>query len=281
MKRSYLFVPGSRPERFTKALASGASAVILDLEDAVPPEEKPAAREFACEWLRRHDGNAWVRVNGTDTEFFEDDLRAVATVPHRGVMLPKAESADQVRLVARLLHAQTTPVIPLIESAVGLWGALEVAQGPQVERLGFGSVDFQLDTGIQDDDAALLFARSQLVIISRIARIASPIDGVTTQIDDEARLKRDVARARALGFGAKFCIHPRQIAAVEHGFAPSGEEVCWARAVVSAFERAAGGAVRLDGKLIDLPVVERARRLLAELAASPETAGLNIRSSDT
>ncbi|MGB7541130.1 MAG: CoA ester lyase [Burkholderiales bacterium] len=274
MKRSYLFVPGNRPERFAKAFASGASAVILDLEDAVPPEGKPAARESICEWLRQHDGNAWVRVNATDTEFFEDDMRAVAAVPHGGVMLPKAESAEEVRHVARLLGAPTTPVIPLIESAVGLWSALGIAQSPQVERLAFGSVDFQLDTGIQDDDAALLFARSQLVIISRIARIVSPIDGVTTQIDDGARLKRDVARARALGFGAKLCIHPNQIAAVEHGFAPSDEEVRWARAVVSAFERAAGGAVRLDGKLIDLPVVERARRLLAEPAASRETAGL-------
>jgi citrate lyase subunit beta/citryl-CoA lyase len=154
------------------------------------------------------------------------------------------------------------PVIPLIESAVGLWNALEIARGPQVERLAFGSVDFQLDVGIQGEDEALLFARSQLVIVSRIARLAAPIDGVTVQIADAAQLERDVARARALGFGAKLCIHPSQIASVERGLAPSDEELRWAQAVVSAFEQAAGNAVRLDGKLIDLPVVERARRLL-------------------
>jgi citrate lyase subunit beta/citryl-CoA lyase len=252
LKRSYLFVPGNRPERFAKAIASGAGVVILDLEDAVPPDAKAAAREAVCQWLREHADAAWVRVNGTDTEFFEDDLRALSQVRATGLMLPKTESAVDLGM----------PVIPLIESAVGLWNALEIARGPQVERLAFGSVDFQLDAGIQGEDQALLFARSQLVIVSRIARLAAPIDGVTVQIADAAQLERDVARARALGFGAKLCIHPSQIASVERGLAPSDEELRWAQAVVSAFEQAAGNAVRLDGKLIDLPVVERARRLL-------------------
>lgn len=249
MKRSYLFVPGNRPERFGKAVASGAGAVILDLEDAVPPEAKAAAREAVGEWLRAHPGAAWVRVNGTDTEFFAAD-RQVASAA--GFVLPKAEKAVEL----------PGPVIPIIESAAGLWSALEVARGPRVERLAFGSVDFQLDAGIQGEDEALLYARSQLVLVSRIARIEPPIDGVTVQIGDEERLKHDVARARDLGFGAKLCIHPNQVAAVEEGFAPTEEELRWARAVVGAFEQAAGNAVRLEGKLIDLPVVERARRLL-------------------
>lgn len=268
MRRSYLFVPGNRPERFAKAVASGAGAVILDLEDAVPPQGKAAAREAVCQWLREHDGTDWVRVNGADTEFFEDDVRALARVSLGGVMLPKAESAAQLHSMAGLLGKAATPVIPLVESAVGLWSALRIAQAPHVERLAFGSIDFQLDTGIQDEDEALLFARSQLVIVSRIALLASPIDGVTVQIGDQARLTRDVARARAFGFGAKLCIHPNQIAIVERGLAPSDEELRWARAVVNASEQAAGSAVRLDGKLIDLPVVERARRLLAEPAAA-------------
>jgi citrate lyase subunit beta/citryl-CoA lyase len=253
LKRSYLFVPGNRPERFAKAIASGAGAVILDLEDAVPPEGKAAAREAVCQWLRSHAGAAWVRINGAETEFFEEDLRALAAVQIRGVLLPKAESPPELEM----------PVIPLIESAAGLWNALQVARGPRVERLAFGSVDFQLDAGIQGEDEALLFARSQLVLVSRIARLAAPIDGVTVQIGDAARLERDVARSRALGFGAKLCIHPNQIELVERGFAPTQDELRWARAVVSAFDRAAGNAVRLEGKLIDLPVVERARRLLA------------------
>lgn len=258
VKRSYLFVPGNRPERFAKALASGAGVVILDLEDAVPPEGKPAAREAVCEWLRAREGAdpregaAWVRVNGVETEFFADDLRALKSVRPAGVMLPKAEAAVDVGL----------PTIPLIESAVGLWNALEVARGPRVERLAFGSVDFQLDAGIEGDDEALLYARSQLVLVSRIARLAAPVDGVTVQINEPERLAREVARARDLGFGAKLCIHPSQVAVVERGFAPSEAELAWARAVVGAFERAGGAAVRLEGKLIDLPVVERARRLL-------------------
>ncbi len=269
MKRSYLFVPGNRPERFAKAIASGAGAVILDLEDAVPPEGKSAARAAVCRWLRDNardgSGAAWVRVNSTDTEFFADDVRALASVPLCGLMLPKAESAAQLGSVAGVLGLPATPIIALVESAVGIWNALEIAQSPQVERLAFGSVDFQLDSGIQDDDQGLLFARSQLVMASRIARLAAPIDGVTVQIGDAAQLARDVARARALGFGAKLCIHPNQVSGVEQGFAPSSEEVNWARAVVGAFDKAAGSAVRLEGKLIDLPVVERARRLLADV----------------
>jgi citrate lyase subunit beta/citryl-CoA lyase len=264
MKRSYLFVPGNRPERFAKALASGAGAVILDLEDAVAPEGKLAARDAVCRWLRDNGGAAWVRVNGTDTEYFEGDLRALAAVPLGGVMLPKAESAAQMHRLNGLLGASARPVMALVESAVGLWNALEIAQAPQVERLAFGSIDFQLDAGIQGEDEALLYARSRLVIASRIARIASPADGVTVQIGDAAQLERDVARARALGFGAKLCIHPNQVAAVERGLAPSDAEMRWAHAVIKAFDRAAGSAVRLDGKLIDLPVVERARRMLSE-----------------
>ena len=264
MKRSYLFVPGNRPERFAKAIAAGADAVILDLEDAVPPEGKRAARDAARQWLQNENGAAWVRVNGTDTEFFEDDVRALAGVSLGGVMLPKAESAAQLQRLAALTGASARPVIPLIESAAGLWNALEIARAPQVERLAFGSIDFQLDAGVQGDDEALHYARSQLVIVSRVARIAAPVDGVTVQIGDTAQLERDVARARAFGFGAKLCIHPSQIAAVMRGLAPSEAELRWARAVVDAFDRAAGNAVRLDGKLIDLPVVERARRTLGD-----------------
>jgi len=274
MKRSYLFVPGNRSERFAKAIASGAGAVILDLEDAVPPEGKSAAREAVCHWLRDNardrTGIAWVRVNSTDTEFFAEDVHALAGVPLCGLMLPKAESAAQLRSVADVFGTTATPIIALVESAVGIWNALEIAQSPQVERLAFGSVDFQLDSGIQDEDQGLLFARSQLVMASRIARLEAPIDGVTVQIGDAAQLARDVARARALGFGAKLCIHPNQVAGVEQGFAPSSEEVSWARAVVGAFEKAAGSAARLEGKLIDLPVVERARRLLADVKSDAE-----------
>ena len=262
MIHSYLFVPGNRPERFPKATACGAGAVIVDLEDAVPVVDKRTARAAVCAWLQETDGAAWVRVNGTQTDFFEDDLRALAGMPLLGLVLPKAESADELRRVAAMLGERAIPVIPVIESAVGLWHALAIASGARTERLAFGSVDFQLDTGIPGEGDALLYARSQLVLVSRIARIAPPIDGVTLELGDTLQLERDVAHARCLGFGAKLCVHPSQIAAVERGFAPGDDDIRWARAVVNAYEQAAGSAVRLEGKLIDLPVVERARRLL-------------------
>ena len=251
MKRSYLFVPGNRPERFAKALACGAGAVILDLEDAVPPEAKADARNAVCDWLRQHENAAWVRINGPDTEFFEADLRALAGVTVPGVMLPKAESPLELGM----------PVIPLIESARQACGtrsgrARPARRAPRV-RLGRFT-----DAGIQGEDEALLYA------LAAGARLGAslglpPIDGVTVHIGDAARLAQDVARARDLGFGAKLCIHPNQIEAVERGLAPTDEERRWAQAVVGAFEQARGNAVRLEGKLIDLPVVERARRLLA------------------
>ncbi|MDB5840643.1 MAG: aldolase [Herminiimonas sp.] len=267
MKRSYLFVPGNRPERFVKAVASGAGAVVLDLEDAVPPEEKLAARAAVCDWLAQRqpaDPGAWVRINSADTEYFEDDVRALAAVKPLGIMLPKTESAAPLREIIRLLDTLEIPVIPIIESALGLMNALEIAKGPRTERLAFGSIDFQLDTGILNDAEGLLFARSTLVITSVVARIGAPIDGVTMQIGDAAQLQSDVARARELGFGAKLCIHPNQVALTESGFRPSEEELRWARAVIAASDAASGHAVRLDNKLIDLPVVERARRMLLD-----------------
>ncbi|MFC0341686.1 aldolase/citrate lyase family protein [Paracoccus niistensis] len=144
--------------------------------------------------------------------------------------------------------------------------ALELARSPRVIQLAFGSVDFQLDAGIPDDDPerAMLYARSRLVLASAAAGIAAPIDGVTLDLDNPARIADDVARSRALGFGGKLCIHPRQITAVHDGFAPGAAELARARAIVAAADAAgAAGAIRLDGKLIDRPVAERARRILS------------------
>jgi len=267
MKRSYLFVPGNRPERYAKGLASGAGAVILDLEDAVPPDEKLATRAEVCRWLDRRqpdEPNAWVRINSADTEYFEDDLRALAAARPLGIMLPKAESAADLQRTTALLGALTLPILPIIESAAGLWNALEIARAAQVQQLVFGSVDFQLDTGILAEGEPLLFARSTLVIVSRVARLAAPLDGVTVQIGDSVQLQADVSRARDMGFGGKLCIHPNQVALVESGFRPSEDEIRWAHAVLAANDAANGRAVRLDGKMIDLPVVERARRMLQE-----------------
>jgi len=260
IERSFLFVPGNRAERFDKAVRAGAHAVILDLEDAVAPGEKESAREQVRQWLEG-GGRAWLRLNGSDTDWHVDDLSLLALAGVAGVVLPKAERIDDLRALAARLSAGV-PVMPLVESALGLWNARDIAAAPGVSRLAFGSVDFQLDTGILGEHEELLHARSQLVLASRVAGRLAPVDGVTTALDDEAVLAADVAAARRLGFGGKLCIHPKQVATVNAGFRPPAAEVEWARRVVAAAQAAGDNAVRVDGKMVDKPVIERARAML-------------------
>ena len=262
--RSYLFVPGDRPERFDKAVAAGADVTVLDLEDAVKIEQKGIARDAVRDWLSA-GGRAAVRINGIGTEWHDEDVRLVALPGVTLAMLPKAEDAGALACFVAGLRSDL-PVTPLIETAQGIFEARALAKIKKVRQLAFGSVDFQLDTGIEGDDEELLFARSQLVLASAAAGIAAPVDGVTVALDDAARLTAEVRRSRRLGFGGKLCIHPRQVAVVHQAFAPDPAEIECARAIVAAADGAGEGALRLDGNLIDLPIVERARRLLATLA---------------
>lgn len=256
--RSYLFVPGDRPERFAKARASGADAVIVDLEDAVAPAAKPAARDAVHGAL---DGQAVVlRVNGRDTAWFDDDARLAAHPGVAAVMLPKTARPDDVAALRALAGGK--PVLALVETARGMAGLAAIAAAPGVARLVFGSVDFQLDMDIEDDDEALRTWRAHLVLASRVAGLDAPVDGVTTALDDETRIAADARRARAFGFGGKLCIHPRQVAFVNVAFTPSAERLAWALRVVEASEAAAGAAVAVDGKMIDAPVLASALRLL-------------------
>jgi citrate lyase subunit beta/citryl-CoA lyase len=258
---SFLFVPGDRPERFRKALNSGAHAVILDLEDAVTPEHKEAARLAVAGFLEQ-DTRCVVRVNGVESEWFEDDLAMLRAARPGAVMLPKAESAAAVATLASVLgHA--VPVIALIESARGLAGCRELLATGQVARLAFGSVDFMLDLGITADGDGLVSARSELVLASRLAGRPGPIDGVTLALHDEAGLVADVDRARRFGFAGKLCVHPAQVAAVNAGFQPDAAEVAWARHVLAMAATNVAGALRVDGKLVDRPLLERARQLVA------------------
>lgn len=263
--RSYLFVPGDRPERFDKACNSGADVVVLDLEDAVTPERKAFARDAIAQWLQ-DGGKACVRLNGTDTEWYEQDCSLLSQPGITLVALPKAERAEQIAdLAARLRDG--VQILPVVETAAGIWNVLEIARAPKVSCLAFGSVDFQLDTGIVGDGEELLYARSQLVIASAIARIGAPVDGVTVALDDLDQLAADVAGARSKGFAGKLCVHPRQVSPINQGFLPSAQEVEWAQAVLHEVENHSGvGAISLKGKLIDLPVIDRARKLLASAA---------------
>jgi citrate lyase subunit beta/citryl-CoA lyase len=264
--RSLLFVPGNRADRFDKALAAGADAVIIDLEDAVSPADKPAARDAVRAWLGTGPGERQVvlRINAAATEWFEQDLALCAHAGVAAVMLPKAESAAQVALV---LAAGARAVLPLIESAAGFAALDDIARAPGVLCLAFGAIDFQVDLGMRDAlEDELLYFRSQIVLASRLAGIAPPIDGVSTAIDDAVQLRSDVQRTRRLGFGGKLCIHPRQLAEVHAGLAPGAEEIAWARRVLEAAAAAGGSAIALDGKMVDKPVMRRAETILREAA---------------
>ncbi len=263
--RSYLFVPGDRPDRFEKAWASGADAVILDLEDSVLPEAKGRARDAVAQWLSV-ERPVYVRVNGMEAGGFQEDINAVAKPGLIGIVLPKAEDPQQIDEIVRRIPTDAR-VLPILETAMGVWNALEVAAAPGVERLAFGSIDLQLDTGISGDGEELLYARSRMVLASRVARILPPLDGVTTALDDADRLTAEVDRARRLGFGGKLCIHPRQVDPVNQGFSPTPADIDWARHVLEAVESLESGVSQLEGVMVDRPVIERARRIVARATA--------------
>jgi citrate lyase subunit beta / citryl-CoA lyase len=264
-RRSWLYVPGDRPERFAKAVASAADVVICDLEDAVSAANKAIARDAVADWLRGH--RAVVRVNGVGTPWHDDDVAAIADAPGlAGVLLPKTDEPGAIRQLAHRL-AKHIDVIPLVESAAGVANAGAIAAAPQVGALAFGSIDFALDLGIDDtddvDETALLYARSTLVIASRAAGIAPPIDGVTVSLSDAHAIRCDARRARALGFGGKQCIHPRQVLEVNAAFNPSPAAIARARRVIDAAEKSHGSAIQVDGQMIDKPRIDQARRVLS------------------
>lgn len=264
--RSWLFVPATRPDRYAKAAASGADRVILDLEDAVAPDEKEDARRHLAGATIPRDVPVYVRVNSALTPWFDGDLAAAAALDIAGILLPKADSAAHVeRATARI--AANHVVVPIIETALGYWNVLEVARSARVERLVFGALDFTLDTGIHDADGAFDAVRSRIAIASRIAGIAPPVDLVTLAIDDQKLLKRHADRARHFGFGGKLCIHPKQIATTNAAFRPTDDEVAWARTVLAELATRPDDAVFAHrGELVDRPVIERARQIVAAAA---------------
>jgi citrate lyase subunit beta/citryl-CoA lyase len=263
--RSYLFVPADRPERYAKALAAGADAVVVDLEDAVSIADKVAARDVLANWLSETEARVVVRINSADSEWFEGDLTLLKLAGVSAVMLPKAERTDDLARVSQA--ANGLPLLPLIETALGMANATSIAMASAVLRLAFGSIDFQVNLGITGDDDELLAFRSHLVLASKLGGLASPIDGVSTAIDDAERVHADALRARRLGFGAKLCIHPRQLAPVHLAFLPTKDEINWAKRVVEAAAAATGAAVAVDGKMVDRPVMLRAQLILE--AAKP------------
>ncbi len=268
--RSFLFAPGNDERKLRKALGSGADAVVADLEDAVTPAEKPVARTLSARVLAEAEGDALrlVRVNAAGSEWVADDLEAVGSIGLDGLVLPKATAA-----ALGAVEGLGLPVVAIVETPAGVRGAFELAAAPAVEALLLGAVDLGLALGLEprEDGLELLFARSSLVVDSAAAGLRGPIDQVWTTLRDDAGLQHDCELARSLGFRGKACIHPEQVPVVNDAFSPSSEELARARDVVRAFEDAAAngqGAVAFGGEMIDLPVVERARQLLADAKRS-------------
>lgn len=258
--RSYLFVPGNRPERFDKALASGADAVIVDLEDAVPPDQKDAARAVFAAWLSAAKPVV-VRINAADTPWFGDDVALCRQAGVAAVMLSKSEHVADLAAIG-----QGLPLIPLIESAAGFDALRAIAAAPHVQRLAFGAIDFQLDLNMRATFDELLFFRSQLVLASKLANLQAPIDSPSTAIEQLDEVVHEAQTAHRLGFGAKLCIHPKQVAAVNAAFSPSAADTAWAEGVLQANVQAAGAAFALDGKMVDKPVLLRAEAILRNAA---------------
>lgn len=288
--RSYLYAPGSNPRIMDKALAAGADAVILDLEDGVAPADKHMARDQVAALIGRvggaggvdRDGGVGpadgrelhVRINRGPKGPDLDDLAAVTAPGLTGVRLPKIGSAGEVRAVAAELDrleraAEMEPGSVLlylsIETAAAALAAQELAAAPRVARLVFGATDFLADIGSPGaaDGAATWLARGQLVLASRAVGIGAPVDNVHTALDDDDGLRREAEFARELGFFGKSVIHPRQIETVHEVFTPSDSELAAAQRLLDHVEAQGTGATRLDGEMIDAAVVARARRLVA------------------
>ena len=281
--RSMLFVPGDRPERFDKAVASGADAIIIDLEDAVTPEKRPAARAAIAGYLANPARSApvWVRINPVESSDALADLAAVMSGRPSGIVLPKPRSADDVWRLDHWLEAfeqangidiGSTSVLPLItESATSLLQMASYAQLPQrVTGLSWGAEDLAADLGALRNKSpngeyefAYQWARS-LCLTAAAAAGVTAVDTVDTEIRDLAGIERRAAASRAAGFTGKLAIHPGQIEAIHAAFTPTAAEIDWARRVLAAFENSRGlGAVALDGQLLDRPHARRAERILA------------------
>lgn len=256
---SYLFVPATRPDRIDKARRSAADEVIVDLEDAVAAEDKAAARQALAEMPMGRPVH--VRINARGSPHHDADLRAVAALASvSAVVLPKVESAEDVAAVASALSTRIA-VVALVETARGIVAADSVARAA-VARIMFGSADYLADIGAQASREVLAYPRSRLVVASRAAGLPAPVDGPTLVTGDEGLVRAEAEEAKALGMGAKLCIHPAQVTAVNEVFRSSDEERRWARAVLAAADAHGGGAFSFEGSMVDEPVLVRARQLL-------------------
>ena len=260
--RSYLFVPANRVERYEKALNTKADAIIIDLEDAVPIDLKISARDKLKSWLTDHpQENVMIRINSKSSEWFADDIQLAKFSNVQAIVLPKTESAEDIATVTTI---RAVDVFALIETPLGFANIRQIAQAKSVKALMFGSIDFQLEMNMQGGYQELLSFRNEFVLASKLAGIESPVDGVTVDFKDETLVERETLQAKQLGFAGKLCIHPNQVDIVNTAFTPTDAEITWAQRVLTAVHQTQGQAISLDGKMIDLPVILRAQKILKQ-----------------
>jgi len=282
--RSLVFVPGNRANMLERALDFKADVIMVDLEDSVPPGEKLAARETAREWVPklakaagRSGRRIMVRVNALDTGLTRDELAALIGPDLSGISIGKSETVWDLRDVDQVITGLETAaglpagqikVIPWIENARAVLTALELATcSPRIEAIAFGAEDYTDAMGVQRTDTGeeLEFARATVAVAARAAGIGS-LDTPYVRFRDPEGFRQDIKISRRLGFTGRFAIHPSQIEIINESFGPTSEEVAYANQVVEAWEQAEAqgrGSLSLDGRMIDVPVVKRARNLLA------------------
>ncbi|MDN5346522.1 MAG: citrate lyase subunit beta / citryl-CoA lyase [Clostridia bacterium] len=278
LMRSLLFMPGNKEKMLAKTPTVGADAVIWDLEDAVSPAEKPAARQLIHQYLKEQPLGLpiYVRTNAVSSGLIDADLQAVVSPNLRGIVLPKVEAADEIRYVSRTLvnleqelglPRSGIKIIALLETALGVIRAYEIATASErVEALSLGAEDFASDLGTSRsrEGIELAHARGNIVLAAAAAKIMA-LDTVYSDLNDPDGLERECRLARQLGFSGKCAIHPKQVEIINKAFSPTEAELEYARKVVAAFEEAQAqnlGVIVVEGRMVDKPIVQRALRLL-------------------
>ena len=274
LARSWLFVPGNSEKRLKKAETLDSDIFIFDLEDAVGLDEKENARIILMNALASSNKNVYVRVNSMDTPYFFEDLKTLFSKPSaalKGIMLPKAADAKKIHFLEQLLEfyerqtnlEERLEIVPLIESAIGVHNCFEIAiSSERVHRLVFGAIDYALDVNIMpsSDSRELLYVRSQLANASRAAGIEPPIDTVYVDFGNKEGMEAETEQARKLGFSGKLAVHPSQIAIINKNFSPSESDILEAAEILAAAERQGESAFQLNGKMVDEPILKKARK---------------------
>ncbi|MDX2373088.1 MULTISPECIES: CoA ester lyase [unclassified Psychrobacter] len=268
--KTWLFVPATRMDRVDKAFASGADAVIVDLEDAVAPEDKAFARES----LQQYHNSAgyqpiWVRINKAGSEAFFKDIVLCQQMPHlAGVVLAKAEKAEDINSV----HQVTSlPVIALIESAIGLYQIDSMAKAVGLVAFSYGFLDLcndlQVQVGTAAADTIANQIRYQLILTSTVHQLSPPIDTIYPDFKDEIGLSARVQLWSQMGLSGMLCIHPKQVAVVQQTLQPTAEALSFAQRVLDEYERSGRAVFKIEGEMVDAPVIARSRQLLNHLLA--------------